>query len=360
MSAQNPKKSIPAGLLRWLLAAVLTVVVSVMLMFLAGVFHPKVPATAATQKQESADQLRTTAARVVRRPRFETATGTVRPVHEAAIAARLLARVTEITVSAGQSVVQDQVLVKLDDADLQTRLKQHEAALAQAQAQYEQTVTEMERATQLKQKNAISQAQLDAATTALKSSEAVIMQAEQSLREAQVMLGYATIRSPISGTVVDKRIEAGETVTPGQILLTLFDPTHMQMVVSVRESLAVRLKPGQTLPARLDALDLDCEATISEIVPEAESASRTFTIKVTGPCPPGVWSGMFGRLQIPLDDEDVLLVPEDAIRRIGQLTMVETVQDDRVARRQVRPGRRIDGDVEILAGLKAGELVVLR
>ena len=134
----------------------------------------------------------------------------------------------------------------------------------------------------------------------------------------------------------------------------------MQMVASVRESLALKLKPGQVLPTRLDALNLDCEATISELVPEADVASRSFTVKVTGPCPPGAYSGMFGRLMLPLEDEEILIVPATAVQRVGQLTMVEVVQNQMVSRRNVRLGRTLDSDVEVLSGLIAGEVVVVR
>ena len=139
------------------------------------------------------------------------------------------------------------------------------------------------------------------------------------------------------------------TVSPGQVLLTLFDPSHMQLVASVRESLAMHLQPGQMLPTRLDAPDLDCEAMISELVPKAGVASRSFTVKVTSPCPPGADSGMCGRLKLPLADEEVLVVPASASRRVGQLTMVDVVHEDVVHRRNVRIGRTLDADVEILS-----------
>jgi membrane fusion protein (multidrug efflux system) len=193
----------------------------------------------------------------------------------------------------------------------------------------------------------------------VKSSEAAVEQATQAVRESQVMLDHATIRSPMSGTVIDKRVEAGDTVAPGQIMLTLFDPTHMQMVASVRESLALKLKTGQVLPTRLDALNLECEATISELVPEADVATRSFTVKVTGPCPPGAYSGMFGRLMLPQGEEEILVVPAAAVQRVGQLTMVDVVKDNTVSRRNVRTGRTLENDVEILAGLQDGNVVVV-
>lgn len=344
----------------WVLGAVMAVIISVMLLILAGVFHRKVPGVAGESKGRSAAGLETATARIVQQPRYETATGSVQPVHEAAVASRLLSKVLEISVTAGQAVEKDQILVRLDDADLQARVKQAEAALSQAETAKEKAIADFERAQQLQSKKAISQAEFDAAQSANKAVDAAIDQATQAVREAQVMLDRATIRSPLDGLVVDKKVEAGDTVGPGQVLLTLFDPTHMQMVASVRESLALKLEPGQHIPTRLDALDLNCEATISEIVPQSDVATRSFTVKVTGPCPPGAYSGMFGRLLLPQGDEDVLVVPSKAIIRVGQLTMVDLVENDLVIRRNVRIGRSIENDVEILAGLQDGDKLVLR
>jgi multidrug efflux pump subunit AcrA (membrane-fusion protein) len=158
---------------------------------------------------------------------------------------------------------------------------------------------------------------------------------------------------------VDKRVDAGDTVAPGQVLLTLYDPTHMQLVATVRESLARRLAPGDAIDVEIDALDLRCRGTISEIVPEAQVASRSFAVKVTGPCPEGIYSGMFGRLLIPLEDERILAVPAAAVRRIGQLTTVDVVIGDRRFRRAVQTGRSFDGLIEVLSGLRSGERVAM-
>jgi multidrug efflux pump subunit AcrA (membrane-fusion protein) len=108
---------------------------------------------------------------------------------------------------------------------------------------------------------------------------------------------------------------------------------------------------------------------VSEIVPEAQSASRTFAVKVTGPCPPGVYSGMFGRLLIPLGDEDVLVIPRAAVRRVGQLDIVDVAEPAGGApdgkgrlvlrRRIVQLGRDFDDQVQVLSGLRVDEQVAL-
>ena len=125
----------------------------------------------------------------------------------------------------------------------------------------------------------------------------------------QATLDWATVRAPIAGTVIDKRVDVGDMVTPGQTLLTLFDPTRMQLVASVRESLTRQLEIGQSIGVRIEGLNKQCSGTVSEIVPEAQSASRAFQVKVTGPCPTGIYTGMFGRILIPLENEQVLVIP---------------------------------------------------
>ncbi len=148
-------------------------------------------------------------------------------------------------------------------------------------------------------------------------------------------------------------------VTPGQMLVTLFDPKRMQLVASVRESLTRRLEVGQSIGVQVEGLGKQCSGTVSEIVPEAQSASRTFQVKVTGPCPAGVYSGMFGRILIPLQEERVLVIPRSAMREVGQLELVEVMENGRTSRRTIRTGRVLGENVEVLSGLREGERVVL-
>ncbi|MEQ8787822.1 MAG: efflux RND transporter periplasmic adaptor subunit [Pirellulaceae bacterium] len=341
------------------LGAAATAGVIVMLLILAGVFREKVSDALHERDGAAVGDLPLAAVRVITRPRYETAVGTVKPIHESSLASKLLARVLEVNVTAGRAVSERDVLVRLDDADLQARLKQAEAAETTALARQEKAEAAYQRAARLIQTNAISQAEYDQAVAERKGAASDLERARQSVQEARTVLDYATIRAPFSGIVVDKQVESGDTVTPGQVLLTLYDPTRMQMVASVRESLAQKLEVGQTVPAELEALGHQCQATVSEIVPQAEAASRSFAVKVTGPCPPGVYSGMFGRLMLPLEDEELIVVPAAAVRRVGQLTMVDVAEDGSRQRRHVQLGRRIDDDYEVLSGLRPGEKVVL-
>lgn len=363
MSKKTGSRTLPV---RWgiVIGLAFTAVVVLLLLWLAGVFEPKISSSPHTTPAVAGRQLDDAVlvpVRLVRVPATEPAVGTIRAVHEAAVASKLLAKIIEINVQAGQIVKKGEILVRLDDQDLAARLKQAEAAVSVAEATRDQARVEFERVDGLFQQDNATKIEWERAQTALETAEAQVVQAQQSQHEAATILAYASIQSPMDGKVVDKLVEAGDTISPGQPLLTLYDHTHMQLVARVRESLTRRLEVGQSIGVEIDALDLACYGRISEIVPEAETASRTFSVKVTGPCPEGVYSGMFGRLLIPLDDEEVLLIPHAAVRRVGQLDLVDVAEEaGRLLRRRVvQLGRAFDDEIEVLAGLRVGEQVAL-
>lgn len=344
------------------LGAVFTVIVVVLLLWLAGRFQPKIDAVRGSDRAAAGAPVggaELVEARLIRVPTTESAVGSVQTVHEVSVASKILARAMEVNVQAGQAVKKGDVLVRLDDADLQARRQQARATVDAATAAHHQAKVEAERTTKLFESNNASSLELDRVTTALKSAEAELKRAQQAQEEAAVMLEYAAVRSPMDALVVDKRIAVGDTATPGRVLVTLFDPTRMQLVAGVRESLTHRLQVGQDIGVHIESLGKTCQGQISEIVPEAESGSRSFLVKVTGPCPPGIYPGMFGRLVIPLDDEDLLVIPKAAVRRVGQLDMVDVAEAGVLSRRVVHLGRDVGPSVQVLSGLRAGEKVAL-
>ena len=352
---------------RGILTGLIFLVVVVLLMvWLAGGFHRKIDRSSSQSHAASSPtiELPTDAAtaqvRLMQVPRVEQAVGTVRAVHESAVAAKLLAKIMEVNITAGQAVSKGDVLVRLDDEDLAARVEQAQSSASGARSARDQAKIEYDRIKQLIEQAAASKIEWDRVQSALKTAEAELQRAEQAVNESKTVLGYATIRAPIDGVVIDKRVEVGDTATPGQILLTLYDPTRMQLVASVRESLTRRLQVGQTIGVSIETIGHTCEGRVSEIVPEAEAASRTFLVKVTGPCPPGVYTGMFGRLLIPLDDEFVLVIPRSAVEQVGQLELVKVVEDNRLRRRAVKLGRLFGDEVEVLSGLREGERVTVQ
>lgn len=333
--------------------------VTLLLMVFAGFFHAKVNETPSHHQRLAPTDAKFAEVKQITQPRYESAIGAIKPVHEANVASKILARVLEVNVTAGKKVNAGDVLVKLSDDEQRSRVQQAEAFRDSMLAELQLAKIEATRAQQLIATKSISQAEFDTATTRVQTTQASADRANRAVEEAKVYLDFATVVAPFSGIIVDKAVQPGDTVSPGQTLLSLYDPSQMQLVANVRESLAMKLKVGQQLPASMESLGYECLATVSEVVPKADISSRSFEVKVTGPCPPGVYSGMFGRLMLPLEDEQLLLIPASAIQRVGQLTFVHVRIEDRLSRRSVQVGRVFRGQVEILTGLKAGEQVLI-
>ncbi len=291
-------------------------------------------------------------------PQFRTAVGTVQAVHTADVGSKLMAQVKSVHILAGQEVNEGDVLVELDDQDIRAQVQQAQAQLDQAKATAEQAQRDFQKQAGLFKSGATSEQEYLRYKTDSEKAGAAVMQAEQALRYAQTTLSWTTVRSPITGVVVDKLVERGDLVKPGQTLVRVYNRDKMQLVASVPESLTSRLSPGQDVNVKIDVLPKACVGTVSEIVPEAATQSRTFQVKVTGPCPPGVYSGMFGRLLIPIGDQKQMRIPVAAVRTFGQLQQV-LVSDGKIARRRfVSLGERTGDQVVVLSGLVPGEKIV--
>ena len=361
-TAKRPIWTVTVQLFRqfgyWLAIAAGCLAVVLMLLWVAGTFHTKVSPRDIGVKPKLPEGAGLTRVELLTVPQYETAVGTVQAIRDASVASKILARVEEVNVTAGQQVQAGQVLVKLQNDDLVARLGQVESNLSGAQARKQQAQSEFDRAANLLQQRAISQSEYQAREADLRSADAEFQRARQAVEEAKVQMTYAEIAAPFDGIIIDKQIQPGDTAVPGQVLFRLYDPTHMQLVAQVRESLALTLKPGQAITAGLASLGYECEATVSEVVPLANSATRSFEVKVVGPCPAGIYSGMFGRLKMLIGDEQVLLIPTTAVKRVGQLTMVYVAREGSVELRNVQLGREIEGRLQVLAGLSDGESIV--
>ena len=150
-------------------------------------------------------------------------------MHETTIGSKLLARVAEVNLKAGQKVKAGDILVRLDDTDLRAKLQQAKAAVAAIEAARAQAAADEKRYASLIESKAISRQDYEKAVTALRSAEADLLRAKETVNEVQATLDWATVRSPFDGTVIDKKVDVGDMVTPGQTLLTLFDPKRMQL-----------------------------------------------------------------------------------------------------------------------------------
>ncbi|MEZ5557617.1 MAG: efflux RND transporter periplasmic adaptor subunit [Pseudomonadales bacterium] len=329
---------------------------ALVLAYFSGVFHDKVQPKQAARLEVPGEVLVTAREDM---PVTAPIPGTVNPTDETVIGSRLLATVTRVHVRAGNKVEQGAPLVDFDDSSLKAVLQQREQAAASARAALDDTQRNRDRAVSLFESGNLSRADYDRAMTNARVAEAEWERASQAVAEARTQLGYTRAVAPISGTVVERYIEPGDTATPGQPLLKLFNPGRMRVEAILRESLIRFVEPGATLTAHVDALDATVDSVVEEIVPSADPGSRTFLIKVLLPALPDLYPGMFARLEIPVGRQARLLLPEEAVQRSGQLEFVYVRTAEGVDRRFVRTGEHFDGRVDIVTGLEPGVEVIL-
>ena len=115
----------------------------------------------------------------------------------------------EVNLKAGQKVKADDVLVRLDDTDLRAKLQQAKAAVTAAEAVRAQAAADEQRGASLLESNAISRQEYDKAVTTLRSAEADLLRPRRRSTKCRPTLDWATIRSPIDGTVIDKKVDVG-------------------------------------------------------------------------------------------------------------------------------------------------------
>jgi RND family efflux transporter MFP subunit len=286
------------------------------------------------------------------------AVGTVRPEYVATVTSRVVATIVRIGVSAGQRVAKGEILVELDDRDLRARVEQAREAVRAAEATFAQALSNYKRDKPLFDQRVISAYDFENTETALKTAQANLERLRQAQHEAEANLSYAVIRSPFDGVVIDKLSETGELAAPGKPLLTMYQQDRLWLEASVPEEQLGRISIGRAYPVRIDALKRTLHGRVAEIVPSSDPATRTVLVRVRLENPRDLVPGMFGRLLIPEAPQRVLLIPAPAVRRAGQLTTVDVVQDGRVERRTVQLGRAVGDKIEVLSGLAPGEVIV--
>lgn len=348
---------------RILPSAIGLVVLIVVLMYMAGKFHPKV-APGIVEAAERSVPGEGETAEVEQTEIVETvpAVGTVQPRYRVDVASRILATILAVRVDASDPVKKGDILVELDDREVQAQLREAEAGVAAAQAEFDVRARDYERARQLLAEKAITQEEFDRIEGAYEVAKAQLQRAKQQLNRVQVMTTYTVIRAPVDGVVSDRYADPGDLAVPGNPLLSIYNPAELELHASVRESLARKISPGDQLTVRIDAVGIETTGAIREIVPEADILSRAVTVKVTLPeeLRGGLYLGMFGRLYIPVGKRSVLAVPARAIQTVGQLELVSVVRPDKtLERRFVRTGQRLGNEIEVLSGLSVRERVLL-
>lgn len=289
-------------------------------------------------------------------------TGSVEPWTRTTPGTKILGRVERVAVRAGDRVAAGALLASLERRDLDAAVAQARAAVAMAEAQRDNAAAMYRRMTELHGRGSATAKNLEDATAGHRVAEAAVEQARANLRAAEVTAGYADVRSPVAGVVVEKRVEAGDMAAPGAPMFTVEDLSRVKIAVQVPEGAVIRIARGDRATAWFDALGGATEAVVDRVVPSADRASRTFVVELVVPNADGrLQSGMFARVRFESGVRDALRVPSAAVVRRGQLEGVFVVGDDARARLrwvQLRPAANAEDGREVLSGLAAGERIV--
>ena len=274
------------------------------------------------------------------------------------VASRILATVKQVKVRAGDYVSSGQELVLLDNQDLQAQVKQYQGQLDAVAAQLAQAKLQLERNRKLRAQGLVSISDLDTAQANYDQLLATNSATEQMRDQAKVALTYSVITSPIAGRVVDRMVEPGDTVSPGQGVVAIYNPTSIQLKSAIPESQAISLSLGDTVEYQIDSLALTGTAKVSEIIPLADSAARSFEIKLDIPEQGKLMPGMFARIKLATKSKQQVVIPNQAIHTFGQLTKVYVVNNGQLEARFIRLGEAIDAEhTVVLSGLKVGDKV---
>jgi len=273
-------------------------------------------------------------------------TGQVAAIFQATLSSRIQGTIDKLLVREGTKVSKGQVLIKLDSRDLQ-------ADLARANADVENAKAHLDRMDQLYTQDAVSKQEMENATRAY-------LVAEANHKVVAAQLSYTVVKAPFDGVITEKKVEAGELASPGQLLLKIEDPRRLRLEATVAEGDLKSVSNRDKISVVIDALGEDVViGRVSQILPAGDPQTHTFMVKVDLPNTPGLRTGMFGRFQLDKGATPTILVPLTAIIERGELTSLYAVGADQVARlRWVKLGRRFDQHVEILAGLNEGERVL--
>jgi len=275
----------------------------------------------------------------------EEVVGTVRAKTRATLEAKVSGRITTLPVVIGQSVKAGELVVRLDAPEIVARRDQAEASLQQAGRDWKRMAT-------LVEQQAVARAEYEAADTRCRV-------AAGAAAEAKAMLGYVELVAPFDGVVTKKWVEAGDLAAPGKPLVTLEAPSELQLEADVPEAMASHVRREARLVCRADDVSGELTGVVSEIAPNADPASRTFRVKLDLPPTPGLRSGQFVRLLVPVGETRSLRVPAAAVVQRGQLEIVFVVANQNAQMRLTKTGRGFGDTVEILSGLAADDSVVV-
>jgi len=287
--------------------------------------------------------------------------GVVEARRQATLSAEVAGTVENVYFDVDDYVEAGQVVLRIRDREYRARLQKAQASLDEAEANLRQVELEYQRSQDLRRQKLISQADFDRASANLAGAKARRESARANLAEAREQLDHTVVEAPYSGVVVERHVEPGESVTPGQPIMSGYSSAELRVIAEVPQSLIGKLREHRS--ARVIRLE-DGEAvevTNITIHPFADPQNHAFRVRFDLPDRPGgLYPGMLVKVALTTGTTERLLLPREALVSRSEVNAVYVLDDDgRLSLRQVRPGNRYGEQVEILAGLEENERVAL-
>lgn len=288
-----------------------------------------------------------------------SSTGTLTLEKSVDISSKVTGRITQVYVRENQEVRAGDILVKLDDSQLTSTLRQNEVKLANAQITYERSLA-------LFRQGGIAKSQLDTDNTNYQV-------ALNSYQISKDNLDDTVITTPISGVVIGKPISTGQTVAPGistpMVLMVVGDLSSMQIEALVDESDIGKIKVGQNVKFSVDSFDGEVFDGVVRLVSKKSLTQQNviyYTVYVKVLDTKGkLIPGMTARSNIMIEQSnDVIYIPRTAVKDVGKKKFVQIVTSenskDGIKEVQVETGLFGENGIEIKSGLSEGDTVVMR
>ncbi|MEJ7668340.1 MAG: efflux RND transporter periplasmic adaptor subunit [Casimicrobiaceae bacterium] len=295
--------------------------------------------------------------------RWLPVSGTLEPVRQATVKAKVSGEVRQITVREGEAVKAGQLLARIDTSDLDVRLIERQGQLESAQAQAAMAEKTLHTNQKLLKQNFISQNAFDSAESNLNVTRGSVMSAQAQVRLAQNALKDAVAVSPLSGIVAKRHVQPGEKVGFDAPLVTVVDLKDLELQALVPAMEIPELRLGMTVDLTVDGFgERKFTGRIERISPSTVPGTRAIHIFVGIPnAKDELRGGMFATGRIALGESGATkTLPATAVRTDAGQPYVWLIDDGKLLRRSVTIGRRDDeaGLVELKSELPAGAQVL--
>lgn len=284
--------------------------------------------------------------------------GVVEAVQQADLSAQTNGRVAQIAVDVDDKVAAGQVLLRLTAVEQQAGADAARAQLRAAEASAVEAQANYARYAALGDKQFVSRLQLDQAKAARDAAIASRDSARAVLSQAGQQADYTVVRAPFAGILSARQVEPGESIVPGQPLLSVYAPGALRIQVQVPQSSADAIRTTARASILLpDGRKLEADSVT--VFPAADPATHSVAVRVQLPAiEPAPRPGVTAKVLFPVGGERAgLLVPKAAVVQRGELSAAYVIADGHLTLRQLRLGQDLGDRVEVLAGLKPGDAV---